>query len=282
MNIIINIIYVVILFIDKFLKILNKNYFRYRIYQKIRDNFYKINYHGKTITFFTPSLSSRRRAESVHYHEPETIEWIKNFKKTKDSKEIVFWDVGACIGQFSMLAGLYHKNIKICSFEPSTKNLNLLSTNISINKLNNKIILCPFPLSDESFAINNMLEKINEEGKASNQFTMVDEINKKFKYSTIGFSSDFLIKNFILPPPNYLKIDTDGNEKNIIDGSIDLIRSNHLNEIQIELTENSSDADYCINLLLENNFKIIKKFREKKYENVKKHIKLFNFRLKKN
>ena len=60
------------------------------------------------------------------------MDWVLGLD---DNKEIVFWDVGSCVGQFSILACLHHGNIKVCSFEPSTKNLNLLSTNISLNKL---------------------------------------------------------------------------------------------------------------------------------------------------
>ena len=280
MKIIIKLLYVIILFINKLLAIFNKKHFKFRIYEKLRNNYHILDYREKKIIFFTPSLTSYRRAENIFNHEPETIEWIKSFR-ADDNKEIVFWDVGSCVGQFSILACLHHGNIKVCSFEPSTKNLNLLSTNISLNKLEKKIVLCPYPLSDKSHQINHMVEKVNEEGKASNSFETNNVQEKRYKYSTIGYSADFLIKNNILKSPKYLKIDTDGHEKNIINGSINLIKSGNLKEIQVELTDGTNDAEYCINLLNQNKFKLIKKFREKKYENIEKHIKLFNFRFKK-
>ena len=58
--------------------------------------------------------------------EPETLEWIDQFKGDK----IVFWDIGANVGLYSIYAALKHKDIQIISFEPSVNNLRVLSRNI--------------------------------------------------------------------------------------------------------------------------------------------------------
>ena len=62
MRIIIKLLYVIILFINKLLAIFNKKHFKFRIYEKLRNNYHILDYREKNI-FFTPSLTSYRRAE---------------------------------------------------------------------------------------------------------------------------------------------------------------------------------------------------------------------------
>ena len=74
--------------------------------------------------------------ETFFTKEPETLKWIDSFN---DNKKIIFWDIGANIGLYSIYAALKHSDIEIISFEPSTSNLRILSRNISINKLEEKM-----------------------------------------------------------------------------------------------------------------------------------------------
>ena len=80
-------------------------------------------------------------------YEPETTAWISQFKKIKKQK--IFWDIGAQIGLHSIFAATKFKNIKVISFEPSTSNLRILSRNISINSLSNKINIISLPISEK-------------------------------------------------------------------------------------------------------------------------------------
>ena len=108
----------------------------------------------QTITLFAPNELIKWRIDTLLTKEPETIEWINNFK---DNKELVFWDIGANIGLYSIYAALRYKDIKIISFEPSTNNLRILSRNISINQLDEKIFINQLPLSDKEMGFNKML-----------------------------------------------------------------------------------------------------------------------------
>ena len=51
--------------------------------------------------------------------------------------------------------------------------------------------------------------------------------------------------------PKMLKIDTDGNEKNVLLGSKKLLSSSELKNIIVEKTKNKSDYSFCTNLLNE-------------------------------
>ena len=94
-------------------------------YEKIIDN--------KKIIFFCPSSQSFGRIQSLYKNEPETLNWIDNFQ-SNNSKRIVFWDIGASIGLYSIYAAVKIKDIEIISFEPSTSNARTLSRNTFINR----------------------------------------------------------------------------------------------------------------------------------------------------
>ena len=89
--------------------------------------------------------------------EPETLEWINNFD---DNENIIFWDIGANIGLYSIYASLKSKNISIIAFEPSTSNLRVLSRNISINNLDDKIKIVSQPLNKEKNIFQNLMNPL--------------------------------------------------------------------------------------------------------------------------
>lgn len=70
---------------------------------------------GNQITFFTPNNLVEWRVRTLLSKEPDTIKWIDNFKK---NEKIIFWDVGANIGLFSIYSAFKHRdNIKVIAFE---------------------------------------------------------------------------------------------------------------------------------------------------------------------
>ena len=120
--------------ISKFLILLDlifRKFFKTDIFlPKIHDlienkQYYTKVINTKTINFFCPSTRALGRVESLFSNESQTLNWIDNFQ-SYDSKKIVFWDIGANIGLFSMYAALKFQNIEIISFEPSTSNTRTL------------------------------------------------------------------------------------------------------------------------------------------------------------
>ena len=92
--------------------------------------------------------------KNIFTKEPETLEWIDTF----EGENIVFWDIGANIGLYSIYAAIKHKNIDIISFEPSVNNLRILSRNIYKNNFLDKIKIFQLPLSEKE----NIFSKMNE------------------------------------------------------------------------------------------------------------------------
>ena len=84
----------------------------------------------KHLQFYVPTQVAGYRVKTFFTKEPETIEWINK----NGSERKVFLDIGANMGVYSLY---YAKKFggKVFSFEPSFKNLELLSKNIKINSL---------------------------------------------------------------------------------------------------------------------------------------------------
>ena len=134
---------------------------------------------GKELTLFSPNFLVDILIKDFYLKEPETLEWIDNFKKRE---KIIFWDIGSNIGLYSIYAAVNFKNIEVISFEPSTSNLRILSRNISINNLENKIKIFQLPLGfyknkfldfyerkfNEGESHNSLNENIDFEGKKIN------------------------------------------------------------------------------------------------------------------
>lgn len=186
-----------------------------------------------TIKFFCPGKVPIGRARSLLSKEPETIEWINTFADND-----VFWDIGANVGLYSLYAGL-NSSLTILSFEPSPANYYLLSRNIEINKMDNRISAYCLAFNDIS-GLNTFYMQNTELGGALNSFAeSVDCQGKPFtvalKQAMIGFSIDDFIKQFNPPFPNHIKIDVDGIEDKIINGAKNTLTNERLHSLLVEL-----------------------------------------------
>ena len=123
-------IYYIILLFDKIIHLIFRKRILYWFKEFFeKDSYKKKNILGRDIIFFTPNEITDWRINTFFTKEPETLEWIDSFKGEK----IVFWDIGANIGLYSLYAAIKHPNIEIVSFEPSVNNLRILSRNIYKN-----------------------------------------------------------------------------------------------------------------------------------------------------
>ena len=195
-----------------FLDQISKNIFTKKKYVK---------HNNLEFNFYVPNRINYFRAETFATKEPETLRWIDTFKK-----DSVFWDIGANVGLYSCYAAKSN-GCKVYAFEPSVFNLELLSKNIFINYLTDKITIIPFPIT-EKLGINTFNMSSIEWGNALSTFG-VNNIKKEknktdfFKYNMVGLSMNDCVKLLNLDKPNYLKIDVDGIEDLILKNSYDTL-----------------------------------------------------------
>ena len=207
----------------------------------------------------------------------------------KKKKNLIFWDIGANIGLYSIYNCLKNENSLTIAFEPSSSNLRVLSRNISINNFEKKILLFPLPLTNKE----NIFQEMNEgsfiEGGALNSFgEKIDfegkELKPVMKYSLLGTSINYLINNKILELPDYIKIDVDGIEHLILEGGDEVFSNKKIKSCSIEINENFDEQyNKVLNFMKKNNFKIIqKKHNTDLFSKEKKFNKTFNYIFEKN
>jgi len=235
---------------------------------------------NKKTFFFTPNQIIKWRVDTIFTKEPETLEWIDHFD---NSKKIIFWDIGANVGLYSIYAAQKHEAIDIISFEPSTSNLRVLSRNISINNLFHKIKINQIPLCEKQNTNLIMYESEFTEGWSMNTFgEQTDYQGKNFKskqkYKIFGTNINFFIENKILDVPNYIKIDVDGIEHKILRGGDKCLENRNLESISVEINENYLEQYNEVNRIMKNyNFVIKQKKHAKMFDKSKEFSKVYNY-----
>lgn len=271
-NLFIFLIKIIDFLINKIFKIDFYGFLTDKIVQRYNFIFIK----NKKIKFFIPNHISKWRVKTFFNKEPETLEWIDNFEK----KKIIFWDIGANVGLYSIYASIVHSKIKVYSFEPSFLNLNILSRNIFINNLKNKIRIFQLPLNDKYFNFSQMNETTLSTGGAFSGFrnNLLNYEGKKVlnSYKILGVSLNTLIENKILEIPDYIKIDVDGLEHLILNGFSKFVSNKKIKSILLEIDEDKKKLNKKIFKFLKNKKFVLNK---KEQSNITKisSPKVFNY-----
>jgi len=176
-----------------------------------------IEYNGEKMYFFKPNWVNKYRIKTFSTKEPETLDWIDSIPEGS-----ILWDVGANVGLYSIYAAKKRK-CQILAFEPSVFNLEWLARNINENNLQESISIVPLALSNRS-CFNQFKMKNTDWGGALSTFgESYDEnglnFDPVFKYTIAGVLADEVPDLFSTKKPEYLKIDVDGIEHLILEGS---------------------------------------------------------------
>jgi FkbM family methyltransferase len=183
------------------------------------------------------------RAETFWTKEPETIEWIKSFKGHS-----LFYDIGANIGIYSLFAYKIHQNLGVVAFEPMEANFNALMRNIRKNRFKTfeGLPILAFSAWPWAVGIKKKNGYFNSFGK--NAGDSGGQISKKGEKIFI-ISIDWFCNFF--SPPNYIKIDIDGQEWKVVQGMKKTLKNPELKSVLIEINEN---RDEIISTFLNNGF----------------------------
>ncbi len=256
-------LYKVFFYFDKIIKIITKKSILVRIKDLIeKDSYKKIKILDQELTLFIPNSLVEWRVNNLKSIEPETLEWINNFQSKRD---MIFWDIGANIGLYSIYNAIKNKDSTTISFEPSTSNLRVLSRNISLNNFQEKIKIFSLPLSDKENSFSSMNESDFIEGGALHTFKKNydftgKKMDIKMSYKILSSSINYLLKNNILEIPDYIKIDVDGTEHLILEGGNAFLKDKKIKSFLIEINENFVDQTKSVlKIMEENDFKILHK-----------------------
>ena len=277
-----NILLFILVCLDKIFKIITKRSILIFFNDFIQDRSYKsIKILDKQINFFVPNQITNSRVDTFFIKEPETLEWIDSFK---EKENLIFWDIGANIGLYSIYNTLKHPKSTTIAFEPSSSNLRVLTRNISINNLEKNIKVVPTPLSNKKNIFQEMSESQFVEGAALNSFgEKFDFEGRKFestmKYNLLGTTMNYFIENSILDIPDYIKIDVDGIEHLILEGGDKFLNNEKVKSLSIEINENFKEQyNKVLNLMEKYNFKILhKKHNNSLFSEGSRFINTYNY-----
>lgn len=187
------------------------------------------------ISFYCPASWPYSRSDMAK--EPHTSQWIEGF-----GADDVFWDVGANVGVFSLLAA--KKGHRVIAFEPAAVNYFVLARNVEINVFDERITFLNIALSDVS-RLDILHMPDTAIGGAQHTFAALDtQENPKrgFKQACIGYSIDDFLKTYGLPFPNHIKIDVDGIEDRIVSGAKATLRDPRLRSVLVEVNSDAAQA----------------------------------------
>lgn len=195
---------------------------------------------------FIMSLSSSHdemRYRTFFTKEPEMLDWLNSIEKIFSAKNFVFYDIGANVGIYSLYLASINNNCSIYSFEPESSNFFTLNTNIHANSFSN-IKPCLIALSSQS-SFSDLHISILESGAGAAaldvdyKHTTHKSIHKQSIYKT---SLDDLVNDRYFKFPNFIKIDVDGHEAEIISGAQKVLLDSRLKGLIIEY-EYSCESD---------------------------------------
>jgi FkbM family methyltransferase len=197
----------------------------------------KICVFGDELCFNSDTELEKYRVESIFEKEPETIAWINDWASASEDNAAVFFDIGANIGIYSLYAAYKAKNAEVFAFEPVSNNYVALQSNLWLNSMGNVIPL-NIALSKNGKLTTLYLSDLRVGNSGAQIDSPVNEKGEEYKPQRIekvlSVAVDQLVSSFAFPVPNYVKIDVDGHETDILNGMHSVLRNEKLKSVLIE------------------------------------------------
>lgn len=167
------------------------------------------------------------RARSV-YKEPETVAWIE----AESKREGVFYDVGANVGAYSLIAAAC--GLDVIAFEPAPQNYAALHENISLNDFDKKITALPIVLGAENGL---RTFSFSDYSRGATEGFFSAQQGKGIKKEMLVGTLDTCIREYKLSAPAMMKIDVDGGEIEVLMGAVKTLIDPNLRSVLIEVEE---------------------------------------------
>lgn len=191
--------------------------------------------------------------ETAQY-EPQVVDYIDSLPPGS-----VFYDLGACVGFFSLYAAA--KNHRVFAFEIEAKNFAALQRNIAASR--STVRAFQVGVSDGSSQWAEL--RIGQDKAGGHHKTLVlDEfagpaniVKQEYAVERVRVGGlDQLIREFKLPQPNHMKIDIDGSEVVFLRGAGQTLASDELQSLMFELYEESQYYEQIVRQLTGFGFKM--------------------------
>lgn len=226
-----------------------------KIVQKFIDNLPE----GSKDTLLELTLSSKNKIMDYDKHkiimskgiranqcksEPDVVKWIETELKEGD----VFFDIGASVGPFSLIASKYlNGKTQIYAFEPAYNNFQDLIKNIILNSCQDSIFPVNIPLAKEisvekfNYRSFNSGRGFHTLGEAKEQSqTSGKTYNPVFTQIVLTANLDELCFKYDFPLPTHVKLDVDGFEYQILLGAENVLKSGKMKSLMVEICDDTA------------------------------------------
>lgn len=189
------------------------------------------------LIFNLPNRHCEWRVQTIYTKEPDTVAWIRSMKPGE-----VFYDVGANIGLYTMLAAKH--GLQVFAFEPESQNFATLIRNLAMNRFSKgQAVAFPFCISDQERVDTLRLSSLIAGGSchsfASDLNYKREEKQWAYEQGSVAFSLDTLVHELQLPQPMHIKIDVDGFEDKVLKGGERVL--DHTQSVLVEMDSNNPD-----------------------------------------
>ena len=190
-----------------------------------------------------------RRLHSVA-KEPWTVKWIEGFEPGD-----VFYDVGANVGAYSLLAAKASGGaVAVVAFEPSAPSYHDLCVNVGLNDCDEIVTPLPIALWSETTLI--PFVHLSLEPGSSNHSFDPSEHGGELRQRQPAMTLDDCIGLFDLPPPTHLKLDTEGCDEHVLRGAQSTLSRTGCRSVLVEL-DADEPAGALEELLLPHGFALV-------------------------
>ena len=180
---------------------------------------------NKNNSMFIPEARVAKDYFNTGFYERQYIDWvIENFVTSE--KNII--DIGAHIGWYTV--DMARKAKHVYAFECSPKSFNYLCANIALNNLDYNVTKFNCALSNESGITPYYIRDPNDGGGNGISKFDYDNINNT-PYINVPKNT---LDSYNLTNIGFIKIDVEGHEKEVLEGSIETIKNNNYPKILFE------------------------------------------------
>lgn len=192
----------------------------------------EVNLHGEKLKFRTGNGRLFWRAKTLTTEEPMMISWIASMQP-----EDLVLDIGANVGMYTIPMAKKVKTVYACELDPL--NIAILKENLFLNSVVDKVVILPFACGGSAEIVNvkfrdlaygdalQLVEGGNTKQYSGSFLSHNEHIAKMFQISL-----DEVFLSLDVEWPNKIKIDVDGNEETVLEGSEKLLKNSQ--EIYLE------------------------------------------------
>lgn len=223
----------------------------------------QLDHPGPPIWLYATSDMERRERARACLKEPWTVEWIE----TQIRRGEVLYDIGANVGVFSLLAAKHCENeMTVLAFEPGYASYARLCDNILLNRCESAIIPVPLALSSSNGLLG-FTYRSREPGESRHRLRerlstpRRRKPGARYEQPALATRLDDLVERHGLPPPHHIKLDVDGWELHVLQGSSAVLQQPALRTLLVEIQKDLERA--VTDLLAMHGFAAASKYQRK-------------------